>query len=180
MIWFSFKNSILKYLTYVVYSLPSHTNGSSFVLNTYLCSMGVSILCWRELNILSWTWVFQRLGFWPLLWAITNAGCLSCWSLCSLSPSVWALTAWSAIAQRVRWVFCFVVFISHLFLFPFELVPRALLCHVGLAWSSPIWNKNILPEAWLRILLHCQKLPSKQINKSNKQCFPEAPPQSWC
>lgn len=62
------------------------------------------------------------------------------------------------------------IFLPHLFLFFFELMPTALPCYVGLAWSS-IWNKNILPEARLSILLHLQKLPSKQITDPISNIF---------
>lgn len=183
MIWFSLENSILKCLAYVVYSLPSSTNGSSFVLSTCLplpCgSFHLTLKCAERL-ILTELKTFSDL--------VPDIRCGPSPKLAASPVRVSALhhlprelsTACSARAWGVRRVFCLVVFISHLFLFLFELVPRALLCHVGLAWSSPIWSKNIPSEARLSILLHCQKRPSKQSNKSNKQHFPEALPQSRC
>lgn len=139
-----------------------------------ICNVEDFTLCWNESNFLPWTWVSQWLTSWHLFLALTNTNWLPCLSFCFLSPFVWALTAWFIISWIVRWVFCLAVFIFHLLFFLFKLMPRVLPYHEGLAWSSPIWNKNIPLEARLSLLLNLWKLQSKQINRSSKQHFPQA------
>lgn len=153
MIWFSFKSSILKYLASDTYSVPSRV----WALDLYLP-------LWCALSWISYpepespSHLVSDICCWPS----PMPAAFLCECLLSVTFSV-SSHAWSTMAWILRWVFLLISIYIPSVAFSLWIGAQGFAEPCGHAWSSPIWNKNIPSEPRLSILLHRQKLPSKQI-----------------